>query len=71
MTLLERTILFLRDRAPAAYCDDCLDQVLDLPHGEAKIATEPLAMTELFSHEAETCSVCGRVTPAIRHVEEF
>ncbi len=70
MSLLERTIVFLQDYAPAGFCDDCLDQILDLQPGQAERATEPLGMTELFRRDTELCSFCGNRKIVVTYVEE-
>ena len=70
MSLLERTIDFLRDNAPAGFCDDCLDQILDLQPGQAERATAPLGMTEFFRRDTEICDACRGKKTIVRHVEE-
>ncbi len=70
MSLLERTIEFLRKYSPAGFCDDCLDQILDLQPGQSERATEPLGMTEFFRRDTEICHFCRGRKTIVRYVED-
>jgi hypothetical protein len=60
MSIAERVNKFLTDHQPAAFCDDCLAERLQLSRRQqAHRVTSALGTTSNFSRANGRCSLCG------------
>jgi hypothetical protein len=70
MTIAQDVATWLRQRAPAAFCDDCIAKELSLSQRQqANRVTNALGTTREFPRETGTCSGCNAekiVTRAVR-----
>lgn len=74
MTVPQRVAAFLKSKAPAAFCDECITTLLELKrHQQAQQATSGLAASGGFTRRPGTCSNCHKevlVTDAYAPISE-
>lgn len=67
MNIAEQINLFLTRSAPAAFCDDCITDALDLlPRQTVQTVTSALGTTSDFDREQGVCSECGKEKKVIQ-----
>ena len=67
MTVLENVRELIEGMAPAAICDDCIKDRLQLSvRQHANHKTRELARTRGFDRRRDSCAVCGIVKLVIR-----
>lgn len=68
MTVLEDVSNFVRRRAPAAICDDCITEGLKLSvRQHANHKTNELAKAAGFDRRMDLCSRCKKIKKVIRY----
>ncbi len=61
MTVPQRVAAFLKSKAPAAFCDECIATLIELKrHQQAQQATSGLAASGAFIRRTGTCSNCNK-----------
>lgn len=70
MTIATDIHEFLTGRAPSAFCDDCIAEMLHLSQRQqAALRTETLGTTRDFTRQSGQCSNCGNEKLVIHAVE--
>jgi hypothetical protein len=68
LTIAQRVVAFLRENAPAAFCDDCIaDRLGFSQRQQANRVTGTLALTARFRREIGACSLCSQTKKVIRY----
>lgn len=61
MTVPQRVAAFLKSKAPAAFCDECITKLLSLKqHAQAQQATSGGAASGAFTRGQGTCTNCNK-----------
>jgi hypothetical protein len=60
MTLRSQVYRFLKQEAPAAYCDDCLAKRVDVLKTHIDVLARELYRTAAVWRMKKTCTACGR-----------
>lgn len=61
MTIAERIHAFLSEERPRAFCDDCIQEKLELPRRqEVAPVTKSLGLTDRFTRCRDFCNSCAR-----------
>lgn len=61
MTIAERVSDWLRQKRSEAYCDDCIQEQLDLSRRQQAFrVTSALGTTSDFERQTGNCSSCGK-----------
>jgi len=69
MTVPDRVNQFISINGPAAYCDGCIREALDVARNQqVQQITAALATTSDFTRSLESCSVCKNELQVIKAV---